>query len=273
MAESEYEDEDNEEISFLDLLKNLKTLSQKELRALGNVLIKYACVNNEATAPNDDLEAGELVKLQSTPGKGPGEKVGTSNQAEQDNAVEMNPSGQKSDLILNIPVSSNPPPSPTHARATKSPNPKRLVITSEVLSAQDPYLTEDCAASSERLIVSPPPPPTDSIIPKFIKAEARVTTTEGSDLSGEVLFDGDLSVAKEGVSNILENETVIIEGFMKALATGESGSGMLKLQGEKEFGTTLFSPKWDGTSTLSVPEVVASPFPEIKTSPLAWYSR
>ncbi|MCD7450048.1 hypothetical protein HAX54_003104 [Datura stramonium] len=54
-----------EEVSFIDLQKNLKTLSQKELRALANVLI-------------DAYYAGKLVKLNALPGEGPGEKVKSS---------------------------------------------------------------------------------------------------------------------------------------------------------------------------------------------------
>ncbi|MCE2055716.1 hypothetical protein HAX54_043270 [Datura stramonium] len=43
------------------------------------------------------------------------------------------------DLILDTPISSNPPPSPTPFITRKSSNPKRLVLTSEALSSQNPH--------------------------------------------------------------------------------------------------------------------------------------
>ncbi|MCD7460069.1 hypothetical protein HAX54_042787 [Datura stramonium] len=48
---------------------------------------------------------------------------------------------------------------------------------------------------------------------------------EGSDLSNEKLFEGNLMESKEGTYNVLQNEVEIIEGFMTALATrlGEIG--------------------------------------------------
>ncbi|MCD7471864.1 hypothetical protein HAX54_012608 [Datura stramonium] len=61
MAESDVED--NEEVSFLDLQKNLKTLSQKELRALANVLIDayYGMVSERDTLAAE-LDQSEGVR-------------------------------------------------------------------------------------------------------------------------------------------------------------------------------------------------------------------
>ncbi|MCD7458030.1 hypothetical protein HAX54_036963 [Datura stramonium] len=167
MAKSDAKD--NEEVNFLDSQKNLKTLSQKELRALANVLIDsyYSVISEKdnlatelnqskgfrksliddnirlngelselakenlsldekimkdtlavelnqskgfrksliddnirlngelTTAQNDDLEAGELMKLQLAPGEGPGEQAKPSDHAGQDSNVELKLDGQE----------------------------------------------------------------------------------------------------------------------------------------------------------------------------------
>ncbi|MCD7453502.1 hypothetical protein HAX54_021201 [Datura stramonium] len=82
--------------------------------------------------------------------------------------------------------------------------------------------------------------------------ETEVPEKEGSDLSGESLFEGNLSEAKEDMSNILKNEAEIIEGFLTIMSTRASESVKQTPQGKEESTNQRSSPKWDGTPTPSV---------------------
>ncbi|MCD7465813.1 hypothetical protein HAX54_001981 [Datura stramonium] len=68
--------------------------------------VRYTRENavSRETDHSDDLEAGELVKLQSTPGEGPDARDKPSGQADKNRGGELKSSGQELDTLLDTPM-------------------------------------------------------------------------------------------------------------------------------------------------------------------------
>ncbi|MCD7462870.1 hypothetical protein HAX54_049558 [Datura stramonium] len=74
-----------------------EALEKKPMRVKTDLdkYLKWTWSSKAFSSANNRLRAGELVKLQSTPGEGPSEQAKPSDQAGQDSSVEMNLSGQE----------------------------------------------------------------------------------------------------------------------------------------------------------------------------------
>ncbi|MCD9638251.1 hypothetical protein HAX54_022103 [Datura stramonium] len=118
MAQSDANE--NKEVSFHDLQKDLKTLSKKELRALVDVLIDdyYSIVNEKVTLTTEsdqseearsatnhieDLETGELVRIQPVPGEGLDSQDKSCNRANEHGGSDSKSNGQQLDAHANSP--------------------------------------------------------------------------------------------------------------------------------------------------------------------------
>ncbi|MCD9646588.1 hypothetical protein HAX54_036568 [Datura stramonium] len=203
------------------------------------------------------------------------------------------------DLILDTPVSSKPPPFPTLYEPRKCPSPLNLGASSELTSSPPPSHEEEFPDVSIKLNEIPSSTGQDSdggvrfgnseeveigaatAFSTRVWEAAGPHAKEGSDLSREALFDGNLSELKEGTSNILPHEEAIIEGFITALATQTGGFGEQTPAIDHEESDTIGvlepstheseenpsqeeslasnPPKWDGTPTPSEPMVDVSP--------------
>ncbi|MCD7461503.1 hypothetical protein HAX54_046296 [Datura stramonium] len=183
-------------------------------------------------------------------------------------------------LILDTPISSNPPSSPSSTDTQNSPSSKVHVVPVDPTIIS--HRNDNTGDQGKGVAV-------DS--PVVAKEGTEVHPKEGSDLSTETLFEGGLMESKEGTPNILQSEAKIIEGFITDLGTREkevrerspsaegsrsnSGDGncpFVQESGEpsyQEAPPVAASPKWDGTPTLSnveVPEPSASSVPAEGTS-------
>ncbi|MCD9646568.1 hypothetical protein HAX54_036504 [Datura stramonium] len=130
-------------------------------------------------------------------------------------SIEGNPLSD--DLILDAPISSNPSSSPggtdTHASpSSKIPSPKAIPVDSAVLSPEEGKAgSGDAGVAVVSMVVT--------------KAGTDASHKDGSDFSSENLFEGALTESKEGMSNILQSEAEIVEGFIMALGAREKDVG------------------------------------------------
>ncbi|MCE3049484.1 hypothetical protein HAX54_045002 [Datura stramonium] len=324
MAESDAEY--NEEVNFLNLQKNLKTLSQKEWRLLENVLIDaYYDIVSEKDTLDAELDQSE----RSIPGERPGEQAKQSDHAGQDSSVELKPDRQEpgtpsgtsrndhqwdvatnnpnysqkeghnneealdtttpinqqrqdssvprvsnwkhkashpldniissldqsittrsgfgnqnpDNLILDTPISSNTPHSPTHTGTKNSLSLNIPVVRSEGTSMQHPFTEEDVSVIPVNLNEAPnlisqeinemvQPNGVEEqgtgvvcVTPVAVLEIIEAQAKEGSNLSNETLFEGSLLESNEGTSNILKNEEEIIEEFITTMDTRFSEIG------------------------------------------------
>ncbi|MCD7462533.1 hypothetical protein HAX54_048718 [Datura stramonium] len=159
-------------------------------------------------------------------------------------------------LILNTPISSNRPSSPSSTDTLDSPSSK--VHSPSVVSVIPTAIThrdDNTGGQGTGMTV-------DS--PMMAKEGTDVHPKEGSDLSTETLFEGGIMESKEEPSNILQSEAEIIKGFIIALGTREKevGERSPSTEGSKpDFseGNYLFVQESGEPSSQEAPLVAALP--------------
>ncbi|MCD7467910.1 hypothetical protein HAX54_005612 [Datura stramonium] len=140
-------------------------------------------------------------------------------------------------LILDTPISSNPPSSPSGTDILTSPSSK---VHSPSIFSVDPTTITHRDDNTRRQGIGVT---VDS--PMVAKEGTDVHPKEGSDLSTKTLFEGGLIELKEGPSNILQRSKP---------DTGEGNCLFVQESGEsssQKAPPVVPSPKWDGTPTLS----------------------
>ncbi|MCD9645300.1 hypothetical protein HAX54_034132 [Datura stramonium] len=151
---------------------------------------------------------------------GPRSKLWIESTFAKDNAQgnllrDQDPYLRLDDLILDTPISYNPPPSHTPARTRKILNPKRLVLANEASSSQNPSPKGDGLVQTINL--NETPAPTDA------HGSVEKPNIGGASEIGEV----DIVPCLEPVVMYeeTENEEEIIEGFIISLVARVGGSG------------------------------------------------
>ncbi|MCD7461211.1 hypothetical protein HAX54_045534 [Datura stramonium] len=119
MAESDAED--NEEVRFIDLQKNLKTLSQKELRALAKVLIDAYYVSSEDGYQLDaSVDICAKLRPERVPDEGPSEEPGVRLRTDSTFIKDNAPRNPLKDQVSRTVVVLNEPSEEPGALAKKS---------------------------------------------------------------------------------------------------------------------------------------------------------